>query len=264
VRELTAFVLSGGGSLAAVQVGMLAEILAAGQRPDLIVGTSAGAINGAFFAQEPSAATVERMAQLWSRMSTREALGLSCVSLLGIAGLRGHIANPAGLRSLLTRELRCERFDQTAVPLHVICAAQVTGMQVVLSTGNLVDAVLASSAILGVFPPVDINGQTLVDGMLAADTPTATAIRFGARELVVLPCGFACAAKSVARSALGRAMHAITLLGAHQVRRDYERYSTSAAIHMVPPLCPQEQSSYDYSRDAHLLARARLDAAMDR
>jgi len=70
VRELTAFVLSGGGSLAAVQVGMLAEILAAGQRPDLIVGTSAGAINGAFFAQEPSAATVERMAQLWSRMST--------------------------------------------------------------------------------------------------------------------------------------------------------------------------------------------------
>jgi NTE family protein len=67
----TAFVLSGGGSLGAVQVGMLAEILAAGERPDLIVGTSAGALNGAFFAQEPSAAAVERMAVLWSRISTR-------------------------------------------------------------------------------------------------------------------------------------------------------------------------------------------------
>ena len=253
----TAFVLSGGGSLGAVQVGMLAEIFAAGERPDLIVGTSAGAINGAFFAQDPSAATVEHMAQLWSRISTREALGLSWGSLLGIAGLRGHIANPLGLRSLLARELRCQRFDQTAVPLHVLCAEQVTGMQVVLSLGNLIDAVLASSAIPGVFPAVEINGQSLVDGMVAAETPIATAIGLGARTLVVLPCGFACAAKSVARSALGRAMHAITLLGAHQLRRDYERYSAAATIHIVPPICPQEQSSHDYSRGAHLIARAR-------
>jgi len=70
-----AFVLAGGGSLGAVQVGMLAELIGAGVRPDIIVGVSAGALNGAFLAFDPSPGMVEQMAMLWSRMTTREVLG---------------------------------------------------------------------------------------------------------------------------------------------------------------------------------------------
>ena len=99
--ERTAFVLAGGGSLGAVQVGMLAELIGAGVRPDIIVGVSAGAINGAFLAFDPSLKMVEQMAVLWSRMTTKEVLGLSWRSLLGLLGLRDHIASPEGLRSLL-------------------------------------------------------------------------------------------------------------------------------------------------------------------
>jgi NTE family protein len=253
----TAFVLTGGGSLGALQVGMLAEILAAGERPDFVVGVSAGAINGAFLAHDPSPANVAHMARIWGRVTTREALGLSLRSLFGVLGLRDHVANPAGLRSLLLRELRCQRFEQMAVPLHVLCAELVTGDEVLLSNGDLIESVLASAAIPGVFPPVLIGGRTLVDGAIAAASPIAVALRLGATRLVVLPCGFACARQNVSRRALGRAMHAIALLGARQLRQDYERYAQQTVIRIVPPLCPLDWSSYDYSGSVQLIERAR-------
>src|SRR5271155_4598965 len=103
--EKTAFVLSGGGSLGAVQVGMLAELLEAGESPDLIVGGSAGALNGAFLAYDPTAEMVARMAALWAGVTSREVLGLSWRSLLGLLGYRDHVASPKGLRALLKREL---------------------------------------------------------------------------------------------------------------------------------------------------------------
>src|SRR5271168_809665 len=118
----TAFVLAGGGSLGALQVGLLAEILEAGEHADLIVVASAGAINGAFLAHSTSAAMIEKMVSLWTRASTREVLGLSWRSLLGLVGLRDHIANPKSLRAMLKRELPYELLEQANIPLHVLCA----------------------------------------------------------------------------------------------------------------------------------------------
>lgn len=256
-RGGTAFVLAGGGSLGAVQVGMLAELAASGVRPDLIVGVSAGALNGAFLAHEPDTETVERMSGLWSRVKTREALGLSWRSVLGVLGLREFVADPRGLRGILERELACRTFEELHVPLHVVAAELATGEEVVISQGEVIPAVLASTAIPGVFPPVVMNGRTLVDGVVAAGTPIATAVRLGVSRIIIVPCGFTCAGKTVPRHALGRAMHAISLLGARQLRHDFERYSASATLRMVPPLCPLSQSAYDYSRGAELIARAR-------
>jgi NTE family protein len=253
----TALVLVGGGSLGAVQVGMLAELATADVRPDFIVGVSAGAINAAFFAHAPNAATAERLTSLWSRVTTREALGLSWRSLLGLVGLRDHIANPSGLRGLLERHLPYRDFSETAVPLHIVCADLVTGDEVVLSRGAVIEAVLASTAIPGVFPPVDLDGRRLIDGVFAGGTPIAAARRLGAARVIVLPCGFACADKTVSRRALGRAIHAMTLLSARQLRQDFERYQDLMAICVVPPLCPLSQPSYDYSHGAALIARAR-------
>ena len=254
----TAYVLAGGGSLGAAQVGMLRELTAAGERPALIVGVSAGAINAAFFAADPTAATVERMARLWRSITTRRALGLSWRSLLGVVGLTDHVASPAGLRGLLSAELGYEEFAHAAVPLHIVCADLLTGHEVVLSQGRVVEAVLASAAIPGVFPPVSVGARLLVDGGIAANTPIATAIRLGARRVVVLPAGFSCSVTRVAGGALGRAMHAITLLGARQLQQDFERYSPTTPIHIVPPLCPVGHSSYDYAHAATLIERAQM------
>jgi NTE family protein len=257
VARTTAYVLAGGGSLAAAQVGMLAELCAAGERPDLVVGVSAGAINAAFFAPDPSSDNTRRMAGHWISMTTRRALGFSLGSLLGLIGLRDHLASPAGLRALLAGHLAYERFDQAAVPLHVVCAELETGREVLLSEGPVIEAVLASTAIPGVFPPVELGGRQLVDGAIAANTPIATAVRLGADRLIVLPAGFACALRHIGRSALARAMHAITLLGARQLHADFDRYSREVAIHVIPPLCPVSHSSYDYRHATTLIERAR-------
>lgn len=168
----TAFVLAGGGSLGAMQVGMLAEILEAGEYPDFIVGVSAGAINGAFLAHSISAGMLHKMATLWSQTSTREILGLSWHSLLGLIGLREHIANPKGLRALLRRELPYELLEHATTPLHVVCAELVTGAEVIISSGNVLDAVLASAAIPGVFPavsPEPANPRALGSATVASD-----------------------------------------------------------------------------------------------
>jgi NTE family protein len=253
----TAFVLAGGGSLGAVQVGMLTELLATGLRPDLIVGVSAGALNGSFLAHDCSPATVERMAQLWVRVRTRDVLGLSWASLLGVIGLRNHLAHAQGLRRLLERELLTRQFEKTQVPLFVVAADQQTGDEVLLATGEILEAVLASTAIPGVFPAVTLAGRTLVDGVIATGTPIATAVRLGATRLIVMPCGFTCVGKAVPRHPIGRAMHAITLMGARQLRQDFAHFAERAHLRLVPPLCPLAQSSYDYSNGAALIAAAR-------
>lgn len=216
----TALILTGGGSLGAVQVGMLRELMDAGFRPDFIVGVSAGALNGAFLAADPAIDAVDRMAVLWSRVTTREVLGLSWRSLLAFAGLQDHFADARGLRSVLERELAVREFPGLKIPLHVLSAELASGEGVVLSRGALSDAILASTAIPGVFPPVAIDGRMLVDGAVALESPISVAIRLGATRLLVAPCGFPCAGAALSGHALGRAMHAITLLGCRQLRQD--------------------------------------------
>lgn len=249
--------LAGGGALGAVQVGMLMELMADGHRPDLVIGISAGALNGAFLACDPGPGMLARMAELWRRASTREVLGLSWRSLLGLLGLRGHIADPRALRRLLDRELGDLAFEDTRVPLHLLSAELATGEGRVLSRGSVIDAILASAAIPGVFPAVEHAGCLLVDGAVSALSPLTVAQAQGATRVVILPCGFTCVGSAIPRRALGRAMHAITLLGARQLRQDYERYKDSLELHCVPPLCPLAQSAYDYSRGAELIEMAR-------
>lgn len=252
-----AFVLAGGGSLGAVQAGMLAELIANDLRPDLVVGVSAGALNGAFLAHDPSSATIERMVALWTGVRTRDVLGLSFGSLLALVGLRSHFAHARGVRQLLERELPYRQIEAARVPLHLVAAEQHTGVEVLLSRGDLIEAVLASTAIPGVFPPVAIGGRTLVDGVVATGTPISTAVRLGATRLIIVPCGFTCVGRAIPRHPIGRAMHAFALLGARQLRTDFENYGARAELHLVPPLCPMAQSPYDYSQGAALIAAAR-------
>ena len=236
---------------------MLMELIAAGVLPDFVVGVSAGALNGAFLAFDPSPPMTERIGELWRRASTREVLGLSWRSVWRVFGRRGHLADARGLVRILRRDLPYQTFDQTRIPLHIVAAEEATGAEVVLSEGPVLEAVLASTAVPGVFPPVPLGGRMLVDGVVAAGTPIATAARLGATRIIVLPCGFTCVNKAVPQHAFGRAMHAITLLGARQLRQDFERYAERVTLRLVPPLCPLHTSSYDYSNGAELINAAR-------
>ena len=255
-RGRTAFVMAGGGSLGAVEVGMLLALLDRGIAPDFIVGASAGAINGAFFASDPTLAGLERLREIWCGLRRRDLFPFSFSNVIGLLSGRDHVCAHHGLRRLLQQHLRYGTLEEAVIPIHVVASDLVSGDEVLLSAGPTVEAVLASAAIPGVFPPVEIDGRLLVDGGVANNTPISSAIRLGATRIFVLPTGFACALRQVPSNAIARAMHALALLVVRQLLNDIERYRHAVELHVVPSLCPLDVSPYDYSASASLIDRA--------
>lgn len=252
----TAFVLAGGGSFGAVQVGMLQELLARDITPDLVVGASAGAINGAYLAGDPTPEGVKRLEAIWRGLRRRDVFPLGWRSLNGLLGRRNFMVEPDGLRRLLEAHLPFRDLERAAVPLHVVATDVLGGATVRLSSGPAVEAVLASCAIPAAFPPVQIGGRHLMDGAVASNTPVRSAIELGATRLVVLPTGYACALEAPPTRAIAIMLHAITLLTAHQLVADLEHYGAQVETVTVPPLCPLSVSPYDFSRAGELIDKA--------
>ena len=252
----TAFVLSGGGSLGAVEAGMLRALTEHGERADFVVGASAGAINGAYFAADPTERGVAKLESIWRGLRRQHVFPLSLRQLLGAMWRRDYLVESHGLRRLLETHLPYKRLEQASIPIHVVATELITGDEVLLSAGPAVEAVLASTAIPGIFPTVTIEGRELVDGGVSNNAPISTAMKLGADRIIVLPTGFACALTRAPNGAIGRALHSLNLLVARQLANDIERYGQVISLHVVPALCPMDISSYDYSGCAGLIERA--------
>lgn len=251
-----AFVLAGGGSFGSIQVGMLRALVAHGVRADLVVGTSVGAINGAYFAGDPTAAGVARLEALWRSLKRRDLFPLSLPRLGAMFSRSPALGDASGLRRIIERELPYRELESAAIPIHICATELLSGGSVCLSTGPAVDAILASSAVPAVFPPVTIGNLTLIDGAIASNTPITLALELGATRLIVLPTGFACALEHPPTSTIASALHALNLLIAHQMVRDLAQIGDRANVVTVPPLCPLAVSPYDFSRAAQLIERA--------
>jgi len=253
----TAFVLAGGGSLGAVEVGMLQALVESGVEADLVVGASVGAINGVHFAAAPDAEGVARLAAIWRRIGRGDVFPVSVTrSVRALLGGSSSLVSPDGLRRLLEEHLPCVSLEGTVLPVHVVATDFVHGTEVVLSRGAAAPAVLASTAIPAVFPPVVLDGRHLVDGGISNNTPVTAAARLGAARIIVLPTGFSCRADPVPTSAIGVALHALNLLIARQLVSDLERLDDGIEVHVVPPLCPVARSAYDFAGTDELIGRA--------
>jgi NTE family protein len=183
------FVLSGGGNLGALQVGMMYALVEKGLRPGMIVGTSVGAINAAFFASRPDLPGIAEIARLWSSLRRKDVLGVDLGTLL-VGGLRGrprHLFDSSSIRRILESFLTFSRLKDAPILLTVVATAPGTGEAVVLNSGDAATALLASSAVPRLLPPVEIDGRLLVDGAVVADVPLQQAVALGAREIYVLP-----------------------------------------------------------------------------
>ena len=205
--------------------------------PDLIVATSAGAINGAFIAGRPqSVETAEALAAIWQEVRRGQVFPLNPLTgLLGFLGARPHLVPDSGLRRLVEDHVETKRLEQLPVPLHVVAVDVITGEEALLSAGPLVETVMASSAIPAVMPPVPWEHRTLMDGGVANNTPISHAIALGAHEIYVLPTGHACALERAPGTALGMALHALSLLTHSRLITDIELHRHEAKLVVLPP-----------------------------
>lgn len=253
----TAFVLAGGGSLGAVEVGMLEALVAAGVRADLVVGSSAGAVNAAYFAGRPDVAGVRALRAIWIGLRARDVFPFSPLGgLLGALSLRDHMIDPRPFERLVTRHLTYRNLEDAEIPVHVVAANVLTGREALLSKGNAAAAVMASAAIPGVFPPVNIDDTYYFDGSVSSNTPVSAAFELGAERIIVMPTGYSCEMKRLPAGALAMALHGINVLVARQLVVDVERFMDRAEIRVVPPLCPVATQPFDFSTAAELIDRS--------
>lgn len=185
------FVLGGGGVLGAVEIGMLRALLEADIVPDVIVGTSIGALNGSLLATEPSLGVIERLERLWrAAASTREVYGEGAVSQVArVIRSRTHLYSAQPLHQRLEEELGGAHFEHLAVPFQCCAASIERAAEHWFSTGPVAPAVMASAAVPGFFPPARIDGEHFLDGGIVNSIPVGRAVELGADDIYVLQVG---------------------------------------------------------------------------
>ena len=257
----TAVVLSGGANLGAVHVGMLRALIETGVHPDLIVGTSVGAINGAYISSRWTPDGVAGLEQLWVGMRRSDVFPARLIGgLLGFLGRSDHLVPPDGLRRLVERNTEFARLDEAPIPLHVVATDLLTGLDRRFSSGPTVDAVMASAAIPAVFPPVEIDGVPYIDGGVVNNTPISHAVELGADRIWVLPAGTACGLAEAPSSTLAIALQAVSVLINRRLQRDIATFQERCDLQVMPPLCPVTVSPSDFGHAKQLIERAYLSS----
>jgi len=248
-----AFVLSGGGSLGAVQVGMLRALFEEGIRPDFLIGTSVGAINAAWVAGRPDVDGVLDLAGIWLGLRRNDVFPLSPITgARGLLGRSNHFIANDNLRSVLERNIPYRRLEDARLPVHVVATELKSGQATILNSGLAVPALLASCAIPGVFPPVTIRRREYVDGGVANHTPITVAIELGAARIYVLPVGYPWLNREPT-NALGMALHALARIVEQKLDADVTANRDVADIHVLPALDIADVSPADFSHTKQLI-----------
>jgi NTE family protein len=252
----TALVLAGGGSFGAIQVGMMHSLAAHGVSADMVVGSSVGALNGAYYAGDPTLRGVLQLENIWRGLQRRDVFPVTWRTLLGFIWRRDFLITHDGIRTLIDNHLPYRNLEEAKLPVHIVTTDIITGDSVVLSEGSASQAIIASTAIPGAFAPVPYKDLYLSDGAISSNTPIRVAVAKGARRLIILPTGYACSTHAPPVGAVANVLHALTLLIARQLVSELEALDPSIEYFVVPPLCPLVGSPYDFSRTADHIERA--------
>lgn len=182
-----AYVLPGGGALAAYQVGVLDALTTAGLRPDHLIGVSAGAMNASLFAWASNLDGVHRLERIWVNVRRRDLLRMHPGRMaLALAGKRASFFDNRHGIAFLRKHLGVRLIQHAPIPLTIVATDLATGRPFALDSGDVVLAIVASSAFPGVFPPVEVDGHMLIDGGVVADVPLDVAAVLGIASVVVI------------------------------------------------------------------------------
>ncbi len=186
----TAFVLAGGGSRGAVQVGMLEELIRRDIQADRVFGASVGAINGASYAGNPTLEGIENMAAVWRNVKGDDIFPRGTFDgPWAFLQKRPSVHANSGLRAIIESGVDYENLEDATIPIEVVTTSLTDGRERWIGHGPAVEAILASSAIPSIFPPVTIDGDVLVDGGVVNNVPISRALSAGCDRIYVLLCG---------------------------------------------------------------------------
>ncbi|MFC4942825.1 patatin-like phospholipase family protein [Pseudonocardia sp. GCM10023141] len=266
----TAFVLGGGGVQGAAEAGMARALLEAGIVPDLIYGTSIGAINGAAIAADPTPAGAHELIRTWEALASGDVLGGSLLERVGQIVRSGTALHDSDdLRRLLHEHLPVRRFDELAVSFECVAASIENAREHWFSTGELVEAVLASCALPGIFPPVRIGDEHFVDGGLVNSIPLARAVAAGADTVWVLHVGRIEEQLRVPRRPWEVGFVSFEIARRHRFHADLAHVPDGVTVHVLPtglPARPAATWSNLRYRDPNRItagARRAFDATRD-
>jgi NTE family protein len=251
------FVLSGGANLGSLHVGMLKALLEAGIKPDVVVGTSIGAVNAAHLAYDPSLEQLERLEQSWCTVRARDIFPLSPLRNAPALFRKGAFFSPHRWRNFLTERLPYQNFEETAVPLRITATDYEEGRSVVFDSGSVVDAVMASTSLPAIFPPHEIDGRCYLDGAISEQLPLKVALEAGAHTVYVMAVSVP-GPPLERRSPLTILRHSLTILLFPRIRLDaldMPGEQPKLRIVQVPSVSTQV-SLWDMSRHEDLIATA--------
>ncbi|MGZ4188204.1 MAG: patatin-like phospholipase family protein, partial [Actinomycetota bacterium] len=232
--------------------------------------TSVGALNGAAIAADPTLATVEQLHDIWMTLDDDRIFGGSF--LTGAANLvrsRTHLHSNRALRALITDLLPVRRFEQLKVPFQCVAASIERAAEHWFFEGPLVDAILASTAVPGVLPPVPIHGEHFVDGGIVNSIPISRAVDLGAKEIYVLQVGRIEQPLVAPRTPVQVALVAFEIARRHRFARDLATLPHGVTAHVLPTGAPKRtrrtdlrQLNYrDFKATARRIAHAHRAAA---
>jgi NTE family protein len=224
---------------------------------DLIVGCSVGALNGASFAQEPTAERLDRIEEIWRTADGKELMPRQWMSPARALTHRGEAIHPIdGLRRLVERTITASTFEDLVTPFHCVATDVLAAGERWFHKGPLVDAVLASSAMPAIFPTVEIDGSRYLDGAAVIDVPVRRAAELGARTLFVMEVGPLSRPWSEPKRPTDTAMEAYWIARRHRFQRDLELLPPKVEVHLLPHGEPPKLKLHDFSRSDELIHNA--------
>lgn len=250
----TAVVLSGGGNRGALQVGMLRALVEAGVVPDLVVGTSIGAVNGAAFAGLPTLEGVYLCADVWRRLEANDVFPRRRFQgSWRFLDKRPGVYSLDGLRKVVAGYLRFERLEDAPVPLLVVATRLDDGAEEWFTRGDALEAILASAALPGVFPPVEIDGHRYVDGGVVDNVGISAALQAGAEVVYVLSCSCLESPAPAFQRPFEAMFAAFSVALSARLRRDLAAVPDDVDLVFVEPGAPVAADLQDLSRTDDLI-----------
>ncbi|RLI67833.1 MAG: patatin-like phospholipase family protein [Candidatus Gerdarchaeota archaeon] len=249
----TAFVFSGGASLGAIEVGALKAVIEEGIQADMVLGTSVGSLNGALYAYNPTLEGVEVMERIWRQIKTSEVFPISPIKpVLNFTTAGHYLVSSKNLRNLIIQNLPYTRIEETTLPLYIICTDIKSGQEIVFNKGLVLEALLASAGIPAVFPPLSMHERFLVDGGVVNNAPISTAVRLGAKRVVVFPIGLP-PENQEPKNYLQILIRSLIYLLNRQLASDIQLYKDTVELIIVPPPTTLEIKPHDFSASGTLV-----------